>query len=180
MAILRCLSSDNPSPETAELVKECHHLVVDCLVKYSRGKGPEDNSDEKVRVFPYSAAAGQDTRVFRDVPSAHFGATLANIYPYVNTEMVLWDDKHAEHNYPITRLWPFNTVCRYIHFCKTFVQHRRVMFLNYEEAGGQYHTPAGEDNSTADEPQKADDADGDEKDGGDSSDTDSDDVFSKS
>ena len=87
--------------------------------------------------------------MFKEIPSTHFAMTLTTIYPFVVAEKPTWENKLKEHNYPITRLWPYGTLRRYAHFAKAFVKHRRVMFHNYEGNGGRYH--AGSDSDNEDE-----------------------------
>ena len=165
LAVLRYLISNKENPSPA-LVKKCHALVVECLVKFSLG-GHEDKS--LVKVFPYGAGAAFQSRSFKVIPSTHFGITLTNMYPFVIADKPTWEAKLKEQNYPITRLWPYNTLCRFVHFVNTVLQHRhnpsttlcrfthfvksvvqqrRLMFRNYEDNGGKYHAEEDSDEQT--------------------------------
>ena len=174
ISILRSLTADtdNPTSEVARLVKECHSLVGGSLTGYSRA-GLDEN--DKVRVFPYGARSARQTRVFKKVVSPTFGVTLANIYPFVLTPKSSWELKLKEHNYTITRLWPYSTLCRYTNFVGAFVKHRRVMFSNYEDAGGEYHSTG--DGSDTEPAVTA--GDGDSSAGSVDSSTDDDNMFSQ-
>ena len=182
MEILRKLESPSkdPTPTIEFLVKQCHSLVVECLVKFSRGVTTrvEDDDGNIIRTmthFPYGPDAGRETRFFKAIKSPHFGMTLATIYPFIETEKSSWDLKLKEKNYPITRLWPYPTMCRYINFVKNFVRERETIFRNYEDDGGEYHAD-GEDSDTEEkenEDSSTRDSDSDK------SDTDEDNVFSQ-
>ena len=99
-----------------------------------------EKSRKKVTVFPYGAPASYLTSSFKELPSTYLGITLANMYPFVVSEKPVWNIKLKEHNYPITRLWPYSTTCRFVSFVRAFVQNRCEMFKNYEDVGGQYHS----------------------------------------
>ena len=146
------------------MVKTCHALVIECLLKYSRGVTTEKEDKHGVTrtntYYPYHPAAGSDTSEFKNVTSAMFGFTLASMYHFVGTEESLWDLKLKGKNYPITKLWPYNTILRYLNFVKNFKQHRNLMFANYEDAGGKYHGSSEDTDG---------DGDGDGEDGGDAS-----------
>ena len=138
LTILRSLTESGIAG-AAPLVKECHKLVVHCLLQYSQG-GYKGAAKTKARVFPYGAGAAYRSRVFKQLPSSAFGVTLANVYPLVVCEKTAWPVKLKEHNYPITRLWPYTTLCRYVKFVNAFRQWRYEIFTNYEEQGGKYHS----------------------------------------
>ena len=100
---------------SSRLVKECHTLVVETLLRYSLGKqrvadegedeegedeetkkkkrrvadeGEDEETKKKKRshVFPYGVAASWDNESFKQVPHAWFAATLATLYTFVVLE----------------------------------------------------------------------------------------------
>ena len=179
MTILRCLQSPtpNPTPEVQWLVKQCHSLVIECLVNFSRGVTStlegKDGVEKTQTYYPYGPYVGKETRFFKKNPSPHFGMTLATMYPFVATEQSLWDLKLKEKNYPITKLWPYPTMCRYMNFVKNFVNERETMFQNYEDDGGEYL--ANDEDSDSDKEEEESDSDKEDE-----SDTeDEDNVFSQ-
>ena len=107
LQILRDLHSDKVS--NASLVQECHTLVVEALLAYSRGKPKEHGEEKKAEpedsvtdedehpvpkkkkkpsypVKPYGMLASWCSEHFKQVPSTVFAATLATLYPFVAME----------------------------------------------------------------------------------------------
>ena len=87
LRILRDLASVDASEKA--LVAECHKLVVDTLLAYSKGKQEEEAEAEekkKAKIMPYGNAASFDTPSFQKVPFAWMASTLATVYPFVASE----------------------------------------------------------------------------------------------
>lgn len=101
LRILRELKSSDVGDEA--LVVECHCLLVQALLKYSKGRNREADSDEeddegedgdapkkkkkkKRTIMPYGVKASWCSEAFQDVPVAMFAATLSTLYPFVAAE----------------------------------------------------------------------------------------------
>lgn len=116
---------------TADGIK-CQSLVVEALLKYSKGK-------EGAKVFPYGDKASKYTEDFCKIPSPIFSITLACMYPFIVEE----EDTHKamlkRAQYPIKQLWPQPLLKRYMSFNDAFWYQRHEIMENYEAAGGAYH-----------------------------------------
>ena len=96
---------DNGEEFDQGLVKECHTLIVEMWLEYSKGKPvpkdvPKDADEEAVEdegehstpkktklrkkpTYPYGVAASWNNDSFKEVPPAFFAATLSTLYPFV-------------------------------------------------------------------------------------------------
>ena len=158
LQIFRDLDSEDEKQKT--LLKECHILVVETLIVYSKGKKKEKPDEDSVTedestpkknkrkvtpVMPYGMAASWSTEAFKEVPLPFFSATIATLYPFVTMDKSEWAEKAATFYYPMTRLWPLKEVKRRIHFYNRFLRMRNVIFGTYEDAGGEYHPESDSD-----------------------------------
>ena len=111
---------------------ECQSLLVDALVRYSKGK-------DNCKVFPYGDTASKQTSEFLQVSSPTFSITLACMYPFIVNDKSKWPSLLKSCSYPIKQLWPKGVLGRYMHFNDEFHALRKEMCDAYEASGGKYH-----------------------------------------
>ena len=77
--------------------------------------------------------------VFQAQPNAVFAATLTELYPFLRTTRDKWTAVMGKFQYPLTGLWPYPVVNRYLNFFTMFRAKRKQLFTQYEEQDGEYH-----------------------------------------
>ena len=77
--------------------------------------------------------------VFQAQPNAVFAATLTELYPFLRTTRDKWTAVMGKFQYPLTGLWPYPVVNRYLNFFSMFRAKRKQLFTQYEEQDGEYH-----------------------------------------
>ena len=132
VACLKSLGSRPDSAEPTEDGRKCQSLVVEALVRYSKGR-------EGAKVFPYGGKASKDTDTFLDLPSTTLSVTLSCMYPFIVEDKETWTVKLKNCLYPIKQLWPMGILKRYIYFNDKFTSQREEMFRSYQRGGGVYH-----------------------------------------
>ena len=138
--------------ELDDLGRECQVLVLESLLRYSKGL----NNDSKVH--PYGSKAATNTDAFNKIPSPWFAATLACMYPFVVNDESQYPQLLKQVQYPIPTLWPKPIVKRYIHFNNIVHRQREQMFKTYEDNGGDFHGPD-EESEYEDTPEQKDSQD---------------------
>ena len=109
---------DEPIKDKNELVASMAVALVTSLVRYSDGKKSTENN--KYGFFPYGKGAAFSTTEFLAVPTPWFAVTLAGMYPYVTKDKDDWTSLIEKFQHPVTSLWPWSTVRRYISFATKF------------------------------------------------------------
>ena len=77
--------------------------------------------------------------VFKSQPDSVFSATLTELYPFIRSTRDKWPDVMSKFQYPLTGLWPYPVVNRYLNFFTLFRSKRKQLFTQYEQQGGEYH-----------------------------------------
>ena len=77
--------------------------------------------------------------VFQALPNSFFSATLTELYPFIRTTRDKWPDVMNKFQYPLTGLWPYPVVNRYLNFFTLFRAKRSQLFTQYEQQDGEYH-----------------------------------------
>ena len=109
---------DEPVKDKMELAASMAVAVVTALLRYSEGKKATEKN--KYGFFPYGKKAGISTSNFLSVPSPWFATTLAGMYPYVTKDKSDWQVLIDKFNHPVTSLWPWSSVRRFVSFAAKF------------------------------------------------------------
>ena len=112
---------DPPEDEpqsNAELLRSMSVAVVSTLLEFAKGREPTDTNS--YGFLPYGKPASYLTSEFKTVPSAYFGHTLAGMYPYATKDKDEWGSLDSKFSHPITNLWPWSSLRRFISFASKF------------------------------------------------------------
>ena len=134
---LRSCSDESEGKPTEDGIK-CQTLVIEALLKYSKGK-------KGAKVFPYGDRAAKYTEDFVQIPSPTFAITLACMYPFIVQDEETHPIMLKRAQYPIKQLWPKSVLKRYLNFNDAVWEQRNDMMDNYEASGGVYHGEDEED-----------------------------------
>ena len=115
---LKTLRSCSDEGTPTEDGKKCQTLVIEALLKYSKGK-------KGVKVFPYGDKAVKYTENFVQVPSPIFAITLACMYPFIVQDEDTHPTMMKRGQYPIKQLWPKSVLKRYLNFNDAVWEQRR-------------------------------------------------------
>jgi len=135
---------DGETLSRADLETQARKQVVEFFVKFASGtvlEGELNNQNEPLvhRQKPYGKEACQSAQGFKNVSPASLAISMASAYPFLVTEMNLWNNV-VEKNiaYPLTSLWPAKLVKRFVHFNTIFFDMWEDVLQSYESAGGRY------------------------------------------
>ena len=131
---------DEPEKSCETLAEDMAYEVVGALVTYSAGIEREGKNG-MYGFYPYGKDRATSTTEFKKLPDAWFACTLATMFPYVVRTQDKWPAMLKKSAHPVTGLWPWVTLKRYIGFRQQFTKNRKSLFEAYEKKGGKYHGP---------------------------------------
>ena len=137
------LPADETFKDPKEMSQEFAFNLVKTLVDV--GKGEERTAQtEKARayvLYPYGSK-GAETYTFKtEFPDSYFSTTLTEIYPFIATDFTdttRWAELLKQCHHPMTKLWPFPLMKRFMSYMTKFKAQREALFAGYEQAGGEY------------------------------------------
>ena len=112
-------------------------VLVTALTMVAKGRG--SGGSNEYGFYPYGKKASEYVTHFKAVPFAWFAVSLAAMYPFVHESIDKWEPLLAKFSHPMTQMWPWPIVSRYLNFCSLFRSNGQALFEKYESLGGDYH-----------------------------------------